>query len=359
MSEPMKVLLIKAQRQSASIYPSTPPESFHGYSLCVRICFLPSMMPLPLFVNMLLAYAVASADPPLPSKDIHQSLGLQDDPRFSTDITMSETKLPPTPVLMSAVELSARYAEMNYLGGVPRRQGIVLPQFPQVEIAVIPAAPARTVEVRLIILAIYDTILDMIYGKRFNESEVEVKWENQVKAYMYITPPLDDERRASGNFTNIEITNSSEKEIPPPLQADTNDTPNPIFDWKPIYKPAGANLFPNDVFLLALGAIKVVAPNSATEQVTGPFHVGSDLVDANLQVYTQDRRLARPPYLRYGQVLEAVRRIPGWQLERRRFAEFFCSIEVSRKSIGVVLLEKGQYEPHGVMGAAGGNVSIS
>ena len=44
-------------------------------------------------------------------------------------------------------------------------------------------------------------------------------------------------------------------------------------------------------------------------------------------------------------MLEAVRRIPGWQLARRRFAEFFCSVEVGGRSVGVILMEKGPFDP--------------
>ncbi|KAL8711952.1 MAG: hypothetical protein Q9220_003648 [cf. Caloplaca sp. 1 TL-2023] len=302
------------------------------------------------------SHASASADRSFPS--INGSLvdlpiprlGDADDPRFSMKLSTGETRLPVTPVLMNAVELSARYAEMDYLSRVPQRHGIVLPDFPQVEIAVVPAAPAQSVEVRLLMYSIYGTIIAMIYGKKFYETEVEVSWEGKLKAYLYFTLPLD-----TGVNTGPDLQNS-------PLEANgTEDAINALFDWTPIYKPQGVNLPPNDVFLLALGAIKTIAPFSINEQIPWPFHVGSELVDANMQVYFENRRQRRPtpPYFRYSHALEAARRIPGWQLTRRRFAEFFCQIYASQKPVGVVLIEKGPFVDYGAIQGQTGNLSTS
>ncbi|KAI4231416.1 MAG: hypothetical protein L6R40_007738 [Gallowayella cf. fulva] len=283
-----------------------------------------------------------------------------DDPRFSMELTMSETKLPPTAVLMNSVELAARYCGMDYLGRVPQRHGIVLPQFPQIEIAVIPAPPASSVEVRLVLYTIYATILDMVYGNQFNESEAEVRWENRVKAHVYFTRPMDDRPGgASDRSMDLIIPASGNTTALPAMANNTNQPLDAVFDWAPLYKPGGVILYPNDVFILALGALKVIAPYSVTEKVGGPFHVGSEIVDANLQVWLQNRRMPRPspPFLRYGHILEAVRRIPGWQLHRHRFAEFFCTIDVGRRAVGVVLLESGPFVPQLTRG--GGNASTS
>ncbi|KAL8913924.1 MAG: hypothetical protein Q9171_001309 [Xanthocarpia ochracea] len=280
-----------------------------------------------------------------------------DDQRFRARTIMSGTKLSATPVLMNAVELAARYAEMDFLSQVRQRQGIVLPQFPQVEIAVVPAPPARRIEVRLIIYTLYAVILDMILGQRFNECEVEVFWDNQVKAYIYFTEPSDDslsprdhiKRRASSPSSN----NTT---VPQELTNTTAQLTDASFDWRPIYKPNARNLRPNDVFLLALGAIKVIAPFAGSEKVLGAFHVGSTMVDAHLQIFLHNRRIPRtsPPFFRYSDVLDAVRRIPGWELAHHRFAEFFCSIEVSRRPVGSIMMEKGKFTH-----PLGGNVSSS
>ncbi|KAG7001893.1 hypothetical protein G7Y79_00030g064260 [Physcia stellaris] len=264
------------------------------------------------------------------------------------NIVMSDTTLPPTALLMNAVELSARYAQLDFLGRTPQRSGIVLPQFPQVEIAVVPAAHSRSIEVRLIIYTIYATMLDMIYFKRFYESEVEISWEGRIKGYVYFTP---SENAAFRPNLQPQNPNSSTPDSTPHLQNQKlNSAPQPVnanFDWAPIYKPGGENIAPNDVFLLALGAIKVVAPFPTTDKVPGPFHIGSAGVNANLQIIMQHGRMPRPvpPFFRYSHIVEAVRRIPGWMLGRRRFAEFFCSVEVGGRSVGVLLMEKGPFNP--------------
>ncbi len=280
-----------------------------------------------------------------------------DDQRFRARTIMSGTQLPATPVLMNAVELAARYGEMDFLSTVHQRQGIVLPGFPQVEIAVLPAPPATRIEVRVIIYTLYAVILDMILGQRFNECEVEVFWDDQVKAYVYFTGPADDSLSARDHIKRRASSPSSNNTtVAQELTNTTAPLSDALFDWRPMYKPDAKNVRVYDVFLLALGAIKVVAPIPGSEKVLGAFHVGSSVVDANLQVFLHNRRVPRPspPFFRYSDVLDAVRRIPGWQLANHRFAEMFCSIEVARRPVGSIMMDKGKFIP-----PLGGNVSTS
>ena len=308
---------------------------------------LPLVLSPSLLIWCLLAAFISASDLPssiLNGLSISQSshrLADEDDPRFSMRITYGETDLPATPVFMNAVELSARYAEMDYLGQTQQRHGIVLPAYQQVEIAVIPALPATTVEVRLVVMAINAAVMNMVYAKRWKESEAEIRWDDRVKAHMYFTEPLDDP---------VNSDNRTQHLIPIPTGLAPNNTSlstNAQFNWVPVYKPYGQEILAKDVFLLALGAIRMIAPYPGTEKITGPFHVGSELVNANMQIYLHNRRFPRPvpPFFRYSHVLEAVRRIPGWELDRRRFAEFFCSIQVSRRPLGVLLMEKGHFVP--------------
>ncbi|KAL8988924.1 MAG: hypothetical protein Q9169_008476 [Polycauliona sp. 2 TL-2023] len=292
----------------------------------------------------------------------------EDDPRFSMRSEVSSTKLPPTAVLMCAIELAARYAEKDYLGPTTRRQGIVLPQYPQVEIAVIPVPPARTIQVRLVMYAIYGIVLDMMFGDGFYETEVEILWDDEVKAHMYFTLPLDKSSlRQDGNpsrnlFTwAMSMNNASiipEEETSVSTTTTTDPPPlGTIFDWRPVYKPNGENMPLFGIFLLCLGAIKTVARFPITARIPEPVHIGSELVSANLQIWPEVRARATPPYFRYGHVLEAARRIPGWQLERRRFAEFFCGIEANGVPLGVIVLEKGRFDPG--LGEIDGDVTTS
>ncbi|KAI4200206.1 MAG: hypothetical protein LQ350_004064 [Teloschistes chrysophthalmus] len=266
-----------------------------------------------------------------------------EDHRFSIHIEWSETKLPPTPVLMNAVELSAQYAELDFLSRTAQRSGVVLQDFPQIEIAVLPAPPATSVEARLVLWAIYATVIDMVYSSRFFECEAEIGWQGRVKAHVYFTLPMDDRLRAK--YPRLD-TSKPDNETAPDENFDAmNQTVNTVFDWRPLYKPNGRNLLPKDVFVLALGAIKVVAPHRITDQVPGPINIVSDRVDANLQIYLDRTHAPRPapPFFRFGHALEAARRIPGWQLARHKFAEFFASIEINRRPVAIILMEKGAY----------------
>ncbi|KAL8890219.1 MAG: hypothetical protein Q9215_002603 [Flavoplaca cf. flavocitrina] len=321
-----------------------------------------------IFVYLMLIALVRGATQRIPSKDgphvlrPKHRLMAQDDPRFSMRSEISSTKLPATPVLMCAIELAARYAELDFLGQTPQRHGIVLPQYPQIEIAVIPVRPARTIEVRLVIYTIFGTMLEMMFRDGFYETEVEVLWNSQIKAHVYFTLPMNGSPNPK-NLTKEGVfspsTNASD--LPKRRTDFTSPALNTVFDWQPIYKPNGQNLPPFDIFLLCLGAIKVVAPFSITARLPDPVHIESELVNANLQVWPGQRPGGRartsPPFFRYGHMLEAVRRIPGWELARRRFAEFFCGVDASGVPVGVVLLEKGPYIPD--LGVKNENVTTS
>ncbi|KAI4088457.1 MAG: hypothetical protein L6R37_008203 [Teloschistes peruensis] len=272
-----------------------------------------------------------------------------EDPRFSIHVIWSETRLPPTPVLMNAVELSAQYAELDFFSRTSRRSGVVLRDFPQIEIAVLPAPPARSVEARFVLWAIYATVVDMVYSSKFFECEAEVGWQGLIKAHVYFTLPLDDRLRTKYRIPNIDASTSDNDTAVEENFDSISQTVNTVFDWRPIYKPNGRNLLPKDVFILALGAIKVIAPHRITDQVPGPINIVSDRVDANLQIYLDRTHSSRPvpPFFRFGHALEAARRIPGWQLARHRFAEFFASIEINRRPVGIILMEKGAYPEPG------------
>ncbi len=313
---------------------------------------LPLALPLWLLINLFLAALISPSDLPPSNADGLFAMSPppgprrfgDDDPRFSVKFAYGETELSVTHVLMNAVALSAEYAELDFQSRVPQRHGIVLPTFPQVEIAVIPAPPATRVEVRLIIWAIYAAVLDMVYNRPFRESEIEVRWDDQVKAHMFFTQNMDD-----GGPRNRTVDPAASTPTPAVVGRGKSNTTSPTpatnadFAWLPIYKPNGLTLAATDVFLLALGAIKTLATFSITDKVLGPFHIGSEVIDVHLEIWPRSRRTPRPlpPFMRYGYVLEAVRRIPGWELERRRFAEFFCSLEALGRGVGVVLMEKG------------------
>ncbi|KAL8651860.1 MAG: hypothetical protein Q9210_003021 [Variospora velana] len=316
------------------------------------------------FLNFLtLATCVSAADltsltdgPPVRSL-ARLGLGAEEDPRFSMRINFGEVKLLPTQVYLNAVELSARYARMEYLGRARLRQGIVLPQYPQVEIAVIPAPPARAVEVRLVIWTIYGAILEMAYGRGFKECEIEILWENQLLAHLYFTAP--EQSNISDRIRNLTAP------IPGNTTGISNPVPRPVhehigaFSWNPIYKPEGRTLSIRDLFILILGAIKVVGVHSMDMKVDGSYHIGSDMVAAHIQIFLHERRTPRqsPPYFQYGHVLEALRRIPAWMLDRRKFAEFFCLVASNSRPVGMMLIETGLH-PSALV-EAGGNVTIA
>ncbi|KAL8721865.1 MAG: hypothetical protein Q9225_001543 [Loekoesia sp. 1 TL-2023] len=327
----------------------------HSLSVFLTICLLLAASTLPTEVPSSVLEGLFTVSP-------SPSLVDADEERFSMRVAYVDSVLPATPVFMNAIELAARYAELDYMGRTRQRHGIVLPQFPQVEIAILPAPPAKSIQIRLVIWAIYGAVLDMVFNNRFKENEITILWDGQEVGQLYFTRPLDESLRDNNNTHPL---------IPPLLEnvddmsEPSDTTPNPLethigrFDWHPGFKQDAKTIPTPDIFLLALGTIKSIAKKSMTDKVEGPFHVSSRVVDANLQAYLRNRRVPRPspPFFMFAHILEATRRFPGWMLQQRRFAEFGCSVEVSTRAVGAILVEKGPFvEPEA---AATGNVSTS
>ncbi len=262
-----------------------------------------------------------------------------DDPRFTLEITYDEIELPTTPVLMNVVELLAQYAEMEYMGRTHGRHGVVLESYPQIEIAVLPAAPSTSVQVRLVVWAIYGGMIELVGRNMFKQSDIAFSWEGRLVGNVYITKPLDDSSNPN-NLTNGLTT---------PVVGNTTNLDASIgrFSWVVVYTPDAQNLPPKDVFIMVMGTIKLIAQHPMDEKVEGAFHMGSAFANAHVEVYLQSRRIPRtkPPYFQYSHLLEALRRTPAWMLQNRRFAEMYSLIASSTIRVGQMLLAKGPFVP--------------
>ena len=289
--------------------------------------------------------------PSLLNSSINSTWNVNDDPRFSIHIIYGLTDIPTTPVYMNAVELLARYAEMDFFGRTGQRHGIVLPEYPQIEIAVLPAAPSTSVEVRFVIWAIYGAIIDMTFRNTFKENEIPFRWNDEVVGHLYFTLPLDrvqDLNNQTGIVKASQVNDASNVTEYVNNTFTYDDVKYGPFDWTPTYKPGGQMLSPKDVFLLSMGTLKVVASYPATERIDSAFHVGSELVDAHAEMFLRDKRASRPrgPFFQYGHIIEVARRVPAWMYGERRFAEFWGAVKVFNRQIGLVMYLKGPFPPH-------------
>ena len=303
-----------------------------------------------LCMSLILALQLSSTDTLNVSSPTQASMLVgDDDPRFNVQFIYGETDLPVTPVYMNIVELMAQIATMGFLDRVRQRHGTVLPAYPQVEIAVLPAPPATTVEVRLLIWALYSVALDMTYRNKFKEVEVPFSWDGDVVAYLYFTIP---EASGSGESSGREIihvdgiANSTKIVASSGNISSYNNLGVGEFGWDPVYKPDGHNLLPKDVFILTMGALKAVAEHPVNDKIQWPFHVSSEMINAHIEVRLPGRGVprTRPPYFQYGHIIEAARRVPGWMLQRRKFAEAWLGIRSNSRSVGLVTYLRGPYQ---------------
>ena len=279
------------------------------------------------------------------------------DPRFGFTVHYGETDLPKTPCLMNVVELLAQYAEREYLSNVGPRSGVVLPEYPQVEFAVIPASPATSIEVRKVIWGIWVAIRDMISSNSFHEAEMEILWELRVVAYIYITLPMDLKTASqNGNLGTDEpltllpgsnITTRGSTDISNTAEHSPDVLSEGNFSWLPIFGPTAKTLTIFEVFLTVMAGIKNAAPHTASEKVPGPYASAAMDVYANVQFYIHKRRSPRPrpPYFQYIHIIKALRLVPGYMLRSKRFSELFFTMEVDGTPVGEGYLEKGHYMP--------------
>lgn len=283
------------------------------------------------------------------------------DPRFGYKAIYGEISLPITPCFMNAVELMAQYAELDYMSKARKRHGVVLPAYPQVEMAVLPVAPATSVEIRLIIWGIWEGIRDMLNSKNgFKEAEFQIKWSGKVVAFIYFTKPLDLQR-SSGNGTQDQVEkdldlslglNETTINVPDTLNNITSDAlTDAQFTWMPLFIQGGKTLTPVEVFVTVLAGLKSAAQPAATDKVPGPFASSADGFDANMQFYLHKRRVPRtsPPFFQYIHIIKSLRLIPGYMLEKKKFADLGFGVVVSGKVIAEGILEKGPYIPYSLV----------
>ncbi|KAL9066874.1 MAG: hypothetical protein Q9161_007293 [Pseudevernia consocians] len=279
------------------------------------------------------------------------------DPRFGFTAVYGETTLPLTPCFMNVVELLAQYAELDWLSRARERHGVVLPEYPQVEIAVLPAAPATSVEVRLVVWGIWVGIRDIISRRQFYDAEFEVLWEGEVVAYIYITGAMDPQVTGSNGTLDSDEPLTllpSPNETTSGILGSSNGTQTSsdalnvgTFNWRPYFTPEAKALTVTEVFLTVMAGLKNAAPHPASDKVPGPYASAAMDVYANVQFYLHRRRTprTRPPYFQYIHIIKALRLVPGYMLEKKRFCELFFSIEVSSLPVGEGYLEKGHYVP--------------
>ena len=296
------------------------------------------------------------------------------DPNFGIVANYAETKIPITPCLMNIVELLANYAELDWWSSVRVRQGIVLPSYPQIEFAVIPNAPANSVEVRFVIWGIWVGIRDMINRNKFVEVEFDLYWEEEVVAHMYFTKPEDPGPSSSnetlgtdGPLTLSPTSNGTVSEMLDSSNSTTNlsDTPNEDgFSWNPLFPRTAKTLTIFEVFLTVIAGLKNAAPHPALDKIPGAYASAAVNVDACVQIYIHKRTnpRPRPPYFQYIHVIEALKLVPAYMLAQGRFAELFFLIQVNDIAVGDGYLRSGAIHPPPVLGdvlASTNNVSLS
>ena len=296
------------------------------------------------------------------------------DPRFGIVANYAETKIPVTPCLMNIVELLANYAELDWMSSVRVRQGVVLPSYPQIEFAIIPSAPANSVEVRFVIWGIWVGIRDMVSRNIFCEVEFDLYWDERVVAHMYFTKPMDLGPSSSNETlgTDEPLTLSPTSNGTASVMLDSSNSTTNLsdtlneerFSWTPTFPPEAKTLTIFEVFLTTIAGLKNAAPHPALKKIPGAYASAAVNVDASLQIFIHQRTTPRPrpPYFRYIHVIKALKLVPAYMLAQGRFAELYFLMQVNGLPVGDGYLRRGAIPPHSVLEdvlASKDNVSLS
>ena len=299
------------------------------------------------------------------------------DPRFGIVANYAETDIPITPLLMNIVELLASYAELGWLSSVRVRSGVVLPSYPQIEFAVIPSAPATSVEVRIVVWGIWVGIRDMVSRSIFREVEFDLYWDETVVAHMYFTRPMglgpssSNETLGTAGSSTLSPTSNGTLSVMLDISNSTTNLSETLnegrFSWEPTFPSRAKTLTIFEVFLTVIAGLKNAAPHPALDKIPGAYASAAVNVDASLSIFIHKRTTPRPrpPYFQYIHVIKAMKLIPAYMLAQGRFAELYFVMKVNGLPVGDGYLRSGAIPPrppHPVVGdvfASKDNVSLS
>lgn len=261
------------------------------------------------------------------AKSVSESI----DPRFNVDDYYNKVPLDRDSCLMVAVNEMANLALLPWNSRTRGYRSATLPRYPHVYMEITPQAPAVDIETRFLIWGINIAMYNIIHEELFLESSFELSFSTRAvgwirfrhqKPSILTLPPHQDLPEVS-NLTTALGADQFAAYIAKLLKAKELDKLS--------------------VFITIYDAFKAVAPLpstaifSATSLEVKPL--GLD-VKATFSS-TDDPRLPRevPPFLEWQWIVETLRRIPEWMLERKAFQEVGVDITVDGFVVGVAKVE--------------------
>ena len=273
------------------------------------------------------------------------------DPRFSVDVQMHEATINEISVEMIGLNLMADLALRDWTSTLPGALSGTISGVLPMYIMGIPQAPLTEIPIRFLIWTLHIALYNFMVTDEFVESDFDPLYDNEIRGTLYFR---DGPAPRSSALPLLLETGYSNKDMVLPPHLDSISAPGPkddigniAIDVRPVSNSQALNQ--RDVFLILYATLKAVAFPSSSAISGQPFRVRlPPALDLKTQFTAQegpDLPRRRPPYLRYGTIIEAIRLVPQWMLlDHGSFRELVFVIYTDRTTVGTGFVEKAERE---------------
>ena len=251
------------------------------------------------------------------------------DPRFRMESYYGTISLSFTSLLLNAVNGMAILAHQPIGQRIRDVPGIVLAAHQDAGIGITASPPSKTFENRIAIWGIYAAIDGMVDIGVFREAQIFLFWDDRKVALITMWKPKEVQLSPNGSL-GIEGL----------MTANTSLTSGSSLRPGFYFLPSGAVLSFQEVFMAVLATLQNLAYWSDTD-VIYPFTCKAQDFNAILQVSFDGSPRTKPPYLLCTYVIDVVRQIPQYMLEKNHFADLAMIITIRADVIGHAIL----YDP--------------
>ena len=287
-------------------------------------------------------------------------VGAIDPTKFQIGSRYLETKLPATPVLMTAVDIMVRLSLQDWDSRFSKRAFFMdLPRFSQVEIFFSPPDPRGELKIAFAILGLFEVMNSVLTDptQRFKESTHSLFYNNRDVGFIEIRKKgrrpdpsleLDDEKSSSKRETNATTALAAPAWEDPHLEVNIIRGHETLTIYEVFYAVYA---------LLRTTALETakLPPNTPMRAITfgvdaPPITTRNHPISASFKSYDHPPRTAsNPPYFQPKWLLKALGRLPLTMMETRDFKEIYdMTMQVDGVKVGTGYIVRKQTAVGGV-----------
>ncbi|KAI4114506.1 MAG: hypothetical protein LQ345_004723 [Seirophora villosa] len=251
-------------------------------------------------------------------------------PHFSLVIQdVKDARVGILPLLLNAVNALYILA-LRIPTGVSPATRFHLPRYPDLDIDLLPTRRSRVVMNEAALLCVYHGIEDMVRRQDFRLATFKCYWDN-----VSVTKV---------NIISVHGTVGDEAAEPSVPDSTANLTVPSVGEFTPrfAYFPSGLDLDMQTVFITVMHALVCFGRKVNDARVGHLYTDPGPEWDASLLMPMNEPPPRHPPFLVVEWVIKALRQVPAFMLQNRRFAELGITFDVDRVNLGTAILQKGK-----------------